>query len=71
MVQLKVPCSEVFTKVTNAPASWEFIMATADRLDTWVDRDTNSVVVVFKTDEECEEAAENLRLSGFTVERGI
>lgn len=68
-MKVSVPCSEVYTRVSNARPSWDFMMATAGRKDTWIDGDR--VVVEFITDEECEEAAERLRLSGFTVERGV
>ena len=68
-LKLFVPCSEVYTKVSNARPSWDFMMATAERKDTWIDG--NKIVVEFRTREEYDQAAENLRLRGFTVERGV
>jgi hypothetical protein len=45
------------------------MMATAERKDTWIDG--NRIVVEYGTKEEYDRALENLRLSGFTVERGV
>lgn len=68
-MKLRVPCSEVYTKESDAPPFWVFTFLTAGRKDIKIER--GKVVVEFENEDDCERAAEDLRLSGFTVERGV